>query len=1196
MRLPDQHLSADEIEELGKEEGLSGELGDQLRPAREHAESCPACRRRLEVYPTSGAKLEKLRAPQGTQKGPDCPPIETWLQLAGGLLIDSEEKRYTAHAAQCDHCGPVLKAIINDFSKPVTEEEKVLVSGLEVHHTALLQAKAAPSPSRSTGWAYLPGKLLPVYGVAAIVVLISATSLWFWYQSRQPAAVNALLNRAYTEQRNLQMRFAGADFGFVKLERGSTSHTSASPSLLEAERRIASYKNNENPDWLHVQGRAQLLENEYDDAIASLGRALDLSPKSPSILVDLASAYFQKALSGGSDLDYGIALNYLGEALALDPSNLVAVFNRAIVEEKLFLYPKAVEDWEEYLHLDPSSRWATEARERLAAVRKKLAARNTTMQRPLLGIDDLIAVTSPETDRNLSAEIEPRVEEYIETALPTWLPDAYSHRERLPALYTLASILLLKHSDPWLRDFLVATPSSKLAESAIDNLSQAIRANTFHDATESGFIFAQRAARLFSMVQSRPGVLRALQEELYDLRLSFKSKECLALAKKLEGMLDKTNYQFMAAQIFLEESSCSVREGRESQGLVAVQRASQRARIGHYPSQQINVMNYESSLHNLSGDSRKTWQECRVALQLFWDGAYPDKRAYSFYVRLADWSEQNQMPRTFLLMADEAARLIDQTNLTAFRAMAHFRFAEAAVSAGETMLAEAEFRQAGDLFGQIKDHNQQNTAIANAQIFLAHAEAEAGKYDAALTRLNDFAPQIERLESVLVRHTYYSTRAGVLSSLDRIEQAAGDYQQAVQAAETLLKYVADERQRLSWARQFGAAYRGLSEVLLRGGHYQDALNVWELYRSSDLRSFASGTGKAGTASRNGLSFGVPTGVAVTAQQSPALHNSLAVVYLVTANTLWVWLIDDTGSEIRSTALRREDLVSTAHHLSLLCADREADIGSIRSEAHKLYDWLIKPIEDRLPTSGSLIVEPDDDLANFPFETLVNSHGEYLIENHTISYVPSLSYLLHLRQDVLPSNPSALLVGLSSVPQKVGHVLVPLEDAEGEAVALADRFVNSRRLIGKDATASAIRNALPDANIFHIATHSIYDNGHLTFPTADSNNLLDLNQLEKREFRKTYVVTMAACSTGGAPGMSFHIAANIVRSLLQAQVPHIVASRWQIDSGATFELMTLFYDNLMQRKTVVQSLREAENTIRQKYGHPFYWAAFSEYGI
>src|SRR5215471_12537354 len=109
MRLPDQHLTADELEELGKGEGLSGELGDQLRPAREHAESCPACRRRLDVYPTSGIKLEKLRAPHGGKKGPDCPTVDIWLQVAGGILPEAEQERYTNHAAQCDYCGPVLR-------------------------------------------------------------------------------------------------------------------------------------------------------------------------------------------------------------------------------------------------------------------------------------------------------------------------------------------------------------------------------------------------------------------------------------------------------------------------------------------------------------------------------------------------------------------------------------------------------------------------------------------------------------------------------------------------------------------------------------------------------------------------------------------------------------------------------------------------------------------------------------------------------------------------------------------------------------------------------------------------------------------------------------------------------------------------------------------------------------------------------
>src|SRR5436309_14219575 len=102
MRSPDQHLSADEIERLEGEGQSETDLQLELEQAREHAEMCKDCRQRINVYRTSGTKMEELRNPGGAQKGPDCPPLDTWLNVAGESLPTAEQDRYVAHAAGCD--------------------------------------------------------------------------------------------------------------------------------------------------------------------------------------------------------------------------------------------------------------------------------------------------------------------------------------------------------------------------------------------------------------------------------------------------------------------------------------------------------------------------------------------------------------------------------------------------------------------------------------------------------------------------------------------------------------------------------------------------------------------------------------------------------------------------------------------------------------------------------------------------------------------------------------------------------------------------------------------------------------------------------------------------------------------------------------------------------------------------------------
>lgn len=75
-------------------------------------------------------------------------------------------------------------------------------------------------------------------------------------------------------------------------------------------------------------------------------------------------------LSAGDPL---AALDAASRALALAPSDLPALFNRALSLERLGLARGADEAWAAYLERDPSSGWGLEAAERLGKLRAKVA-------------------------------------------------------------------------------------------------------------------------------------------------------------------------------------------------------------------------------------------------------------------------------------------------------------------------------------------------------------------------------------------------------------------------------------------------------------------------------------------------------------------------------------------------------------------------------------------------------------------------------------------------------------------------------------------------------------------------------------------------------------------------------------------------------------------------------------------------------
>src|SRR5262249_9732743 len=151
-------------------------------------------------------------------------------------------------------------------------------------------------------------------------------------------AAEQLIVQAYAEQRTIELRFAGAKYRPMHVERGlSTSSVKGSESLNRAELLIREYSktNPKDPKWLQAKARVSLLDRDFESALALLRNALEMQSDSPQLLTDIATGYFEQAQETGQAIDYGTAIEYLGEALALSPDDPVALFNRAVVNEKM---------------------------------------------------------------------------------------------------------------------------------------------------------------------------------------------------------------------------------------------------------------------------------------------------------------------------------------------------------------------------------------------------------------------------------------------------------------------------------------------------------------------------------------------------------------------------------------------------------------------------------------------------------------------------------------------------------------------------------------------------------------------------------------------------------------------------------------------------------------------------------------------
>jgi len=266
------------------------------------------------------------------------PNAETIAALAEGRLEAASLDATLEHVENCASCAGELKLASSVL--PVEDRR--------------------PRLSSPTWWL-----------AAAAVVAIAIISI---LRLRQPDPIANLVRLSPHDARVIEPRLNGG-FAYAPY-RGALRATSpgADANRLRlgaaAADAIDRAEHDASPEAQHAAGVATLLADDPLKAIDRLRAASEKAPNDARIAGDLAAA--QLAAAGSLDRAslYPQALANNDRALRLDPNSQEALFNRALILERLGLIREARNAWETYLAHDNASAWADEARQRLARLPK----------------------------------------------------------------------------------------------------------------------------------------------------------------------------------------------------------------------------------------------------------------------------------------------------------------------------------------------------------------------------------------------------------------------------------------------------------------------------------------------------------------------------------------------------------------------------------------------------------------------------------------------------------------------------------------------------------------------------------------------------------------------------------------------------------------------------------------------------------
>lgn len=363
------------------------------------------------------------------------------------------------------------------------------------------------------------------------------------------------------------------------------------------------------------------------------------------------------------------------------------------------------------------------------------------------------------------------------------------------------------------------------------------------------------------------------------------------------------------------------------------------------------------------------------------------------------------------------------------------------------------------------------------------------------------------------------------------------------------------------------------------------------------------------------------------ESAPTADRSYALSYLVTRDTLVVWLRDQKG-RVRAVprAISRDSLARLAAALRVaMGVEPTASVLRIDPvEAQQLLQelgalLLPQSLTAAIPPRSEVVVIPDGPLTLIPFAALQSANHTPAGLRYAISYAPSLAAHEALRTEsgasrtFVPPSGDALVAGdptMPLVPPELGSDLTldNLPHAATEARDVA-RELHTTALIGPAATEAEVWRRFPTARVVHLATHGVAfsseSQARKSFIALASgsgkNGVLTVGEiLDSLPTLHAELVVLSACQTGLGDVTHAEGTVGFQRAFLAKGARSVLVSLWSVSDVATERLMDAFYDHWIHdpdHPGKAEALRRAQETVRRidAFRAPKFWAGFQLVG-
>ena len=934
-----------------------------------------------------------------------------------------------------------------------------------------------------------------------------------------------------------------------------------------------------------------------DGAIAVLEKTVRGARRPDSnVLTNLSALYLEKGIRNDSLADFWTALSLSDKAVSSDEAPPEAAFNQAVILDLLRLRRSALDAWWEYRRLDPDSHWSPEVKEQIRLLEQSIRQSDwSRLKQELLvfahegdrtkidgiverfrsnslafGQEELLAnwadaflrSSPPEIDASLSAL------KTVSTALDrlgySSLKDSLDRIQSLGDQGNLAALGSLANEYQRYRKVQMEYRESG-CQSALEDYRR-IESNLSE--LDPGIARLAKYSQIRCGPFQEPNYAQAFQafESLHRLSILHPQRELRILTVWMMGLIRRLQGDRAAAILFYNQMLDAAQEAGDlertatAQGLLAVSLEA----IGDRETSRRQLLRALRGLDHLTELKDKA-RILSGAVQI----------ALRSDATLAAVHLQNELVRVVESWGDPlgiATAVLERSRLH--------------LSRKDKDAAYEDLWELIAILSSIEDPSDQKNVLADltriAGTFWLDSDPQ-GSVELLTRALEHYEAKEDdfRIGDILVE------RARAYRLLGESEKARRDLGRAVSFLEKERGMISEPAWRSSAYDLAKTVFDDMIEVQLR---LNDPGQAWVISEMSRARSLLDALTRE--------PFKSPLAAINLPQISATLpQDTLVVIHAVLKDRLVIWLIDQDGLTFVPGQASTEELRRNVEAFRRRMHERSTLIDS-ETVLTRLYELLIRPIRPYLKPEHHLVLVPEKELLHLSFAALRDGErGRYLIEDHPISYAPSVAVysecLKRVREAKRQGPPNALLVGDPAFPFGVFPDLARLPGAEAEVRTIQDLYTadNVKVLVGAAATKKAVLESMGKVEVLHLGAHSVANESNLsgaaillasTGEEVDSGAFYP-HEVSAARIAEASVVVLAACKTASGPIGASEGLSNFARPFLASGASAVVASWGDIEDRSTGALLWSLHKSIAKRRDLAAGLQRAQRELLEGRG-------------